>query len=103
MDQAIIKEGDRLARADDPIEVSPERFTVAGQTWSDPGQSVLHTVRDPDQPDRYVTIFHSNGQDGWQRLRLIWYYRKDTTVVWDKDQTVFRRVHEPDAWIPTVP
>ena len=67
--QAIIKEGDRLARADDPIEVSPERFTVAGQTWSDPGQSVLHTVRDPDQPDRYVTIFHSNGQDGWQRLR----------------------------------
>ncbi|MBG80202.1 MAG: hypothetical protein CMJ39_05775 [Phycisphaerae bacterium] len=96
----IEKFADRIARTDDPIITADGSFKVAGRIWDEPGQSVLHTMHDPDHPGRYLTVFHSNGQIGWQRLRLIWYYGKDTTVVWDGGETVLRRVHEPSAWLP---
>ena len=72
-------------------------LTVASTRWDGIRQSVLHTMHDPDTPGRYITVFHSNGDAGWDRLRFIWYYGKDTTVVWDGDETVLRRAHEPDA------
>ena len=94
---AIATAADRIARSEDPIAIESGSFTVDGRTWNGIEQSVLHTVHDPQQPGRYITVFHSNGPSGWNRLRLIWYYGKDTTVVWDGDQTVLRRVHEPDC------
>ena len=90
----------RIQRTDDPIIIDDDSFAVAGRVWDQPGQSVLHTMHDPDHPGRYLTVFHSNGDLGWERLRLIWYYGKDTTVVWDGNETVLRRVHEPRAWLP---
>ena len=49
-----------------------------------------------NKENEYITVFHSNGDIGLNRLALIWYYRKDTTVVWDGNQTVLRRVFEPN-------
>jgi len=94
---AIATAADRIARSKDPIAIESGSFTVDGRTWDGIDQSVLHTVHDPQQPGRYITVFHSNGPSGWNRLRLIWYYGKDTTVVWDGDQTVLRRVYEPES------
>ena len=79
-----------------PITIEKEAFTVNGKRWSSPSQSVLHTMRHPERENEYITVFHSNGDIGLNRLALIWYYRKDTTVVWDGEQTVLRRVFEPN-------
>ena len=95
--KAIAGHADRIARVDDTILIDDGAFTVAGTRWDGIRQSVLHTMHDPDTPGRYITVFHSNGDAGWDRLRFIWYYGKDTTVVWDGDETVLRRAHEPDA------
>jgi hypothetical protein len=92
---------DQIGRAADSIRVDGDSFTVVGTTWSGAGQSCLHTMHDPDHQGQYITVFHSNGEPGWNRLRYIWYYGKDTTVVWDGDETVLRRAHEPDARILT--
>ena len=97
--EAIVTRADRIARADDTILIEDGSFTVAGKKWDGSGQSVLHTMHDPDTPGHYITVFHSNGDVGWDRLRFIWYYGKDTTVIWDGDETVLRRAHEPDARI----
>ncbi|MDP6479119.1 MAG: hypothetical protein QGI75_03675 [Phycisphaerales bacterium] len=96
---AIAGHAERIARADDTLTIEDGAFTVAGTRWDGEGQSVLHTMHDPDTPGRYITVFYSNGEPGWDRLRFIWYYGKDTTVVWDGDETVLRRAHEPDARI----
>ncbi|MAD19334.1 MAG: hypothetical protein CMJ52_03825 [Planctomycetaceae bacterium] len=96
---AIAANAALIARTSDPIEIDESGFTIDGVRWSEPGHSVLHTMHHPDVPGRYITVFHSNGDAGWPRLRLIWYYRKDTTVVWDGGETLLRRVHEPEAWM----
>lgn len=98
--QAIASHAERIAGVDDTITIERGAFTVAGRHWDGEGHTVLHTMHDPDRPGQYITVFHSNGDAGWDRLRFIWYYGKDTTVVWDGDQTVLRRAHEPDARIP---
>lgn len=85
-----------LEQCADPITIEKDAFTVNGKRWSSPSQSVLHTMRHPERENEYITVFHSNGDIGLNRLALIWYYRKDTTVVWDGDQTVLRRVFEPN-------
>ena len=97
---AIIEHADRIARTTDPIQIEDDAFVVDGTRWDQPSQSCMHTMHDPDTPGRYITVFHSNGSEGWGRLRLIWYYGKDTTVIWDGDATVLRRAYEPDAWMP---
>ena len=100
---AIDANASLIARTSDPITIDASGFTIDGVRWSGPGHSVLHTMHHPDVPGRYITVFHSNGDAGWKRLRLIWYYRKDTTVVWDGGQTLLRRVHEPEAWMDAAP
>ena len=98
--ESIAAHAERIARADDTVVIEDGAFTVAGKRWDQPGQSFLHTMHDPDHEGRYITVFCSNGDAGWDRLRYIWYYGKDTTVVWDGDETVLRRAHEPDARLP---
>ncbi|MDP7030261.1 MAG: hypothetical protein QF733_08575 [Phycisphaerales bacterium] len=98
--ESIAAHADRIARADDTVVIEGGAFTVAGTRWDGPRQSFLHTMHDPDHEGRYITVFYSNGEEGWDRLRFIWYYGKDTTVVWDGDDTVLRRAHEPDATLP---
>ena len=96
---AIQARSSLIARTSDPITIDADGFTVGGERWSGPDHSVLHTMHHPDVPGRYITVFHSNGETGGRRFRLVWYYRKDTTVVWDGEQTLVRRIHEPQAWM----
>ena len=98
--QSIENHDDQIKRAADTLRIDDAGFVVAGKRWDGAYQSVLHTMHDPDYPGRYITVFHSNGKAGWDRLRYIWYYGKDTTVVWDGDDTVLRRAYEPDARLP---
>ena len=98
--QSIENHDDQIKRAADTLRIDDAGFVVAGKRWDSACQSVLHTMHDPDYPGRYITVFHSNGEAGWNRLRYIWYYGKDTTVVWDGDDTVLRRAYEPDARLP---
>ncbi len=97
--EAIGKRASLIATSSDPIVVTPTAFTVGGKEYAKPTNAVLHTINDPEHPGRYVTIFHSNGDAGWSRLRLIRFYGRDTTIVWDGDTIVERRVHEPERWI----
>ncbi|MFO0826768.1 MAG: hypothetical protein U0572_01355 [Phycisphaerales bacterium] len=98
---ALAKHADALARSGDPIELRDGAFTVAGKTWNGANNAVLHTMHDPDRPGRYITVFASNGDAGWSRLRLIRFYGRDTTIVWDGDKVIERRAYEPDRQIPT--
>jgi hypothetical protein len=95
--KSIATYADQIDRADDSVTIEKDSFVVDGQRWEGEGQSFLHTMHDPDHKGQYITVFHSNGDAGWDRLRFIWYYGKDTTVVWDGDETILRRAHEPDA------
>jgi|GEM_PF-2615267 len=54
----------------------------------------------PGHPGRFVTIFHSNGEADRSWLRLIRFYNRDSTIVWEGDQVVERRSFEPDRRLP---
>ncbi|MBL9119076.1 MAG: hypothetical protein JNL80_04075 [Phycisphaerae bacterium] len=100
--QAIADHGELLARCADPIAVDAEGFTLAGKRWSVPVNTVLHTMHHPDRPGRYITVFHANGEAGWSRLRMVRFYTRDTSIIWEGERVVERRVHEPDRRIPVV-
>ena len=53
----------------------------------------------PGRPGRFISVFHSNGDAGWSRLRLVRFYTRDTTIVWDDGEVIARRVFEPDRLI----
>ncbi|MHC5002669.1 MAG: M1 aminopeptidase family protein, partial [Planctomycetota bacterium] len=59
-----------LARAVDRVGVEDGAFTVGGERYAGAGQAILHTMAHPDRPGRFVTVFLSNGEAGWSRLRL---------------------------------
>ncbi|MCZ6837074.1 MAG: hypothetical protein O7G85_14955 [Planctomycetota bacterium] len=85
-----------LNRTSDLIRIQSGSFTLDGTTYDQPGQAILHTMGHPDRPGRFITIFHANGEAGWDRLRLINFYTRDTSIVWEDGQVLTRRVHEPD-------
>jgi aminopeptidase N len=93
---------DVLARASVPLTLTGEGFTLAGTTYEDPAQAALHTVRHPDDPARTITVFISNGDVGWEKLRLVTFYRRDSTVVWQDGDVLTRFVEEPDRRVPVV-
>jgi len=88
-----------LRRSSDPIELGDGQFTVGGITYDDPAVAVLHTMQHPDRPGRFITVFHSNGDAGWSRLRLVRFYTRDTTIIWAGDRVIERRTYEPDRVI----
>ncbi len=85
-----------LRRVTDPIIIDERGFIVGGVAYREPSQAVLHTMQHPDHPGRFITVFHSNGEAGWSRLRLVLFYTRDTTIVWSNGSVVARRVFEPD-------
>jgi hypothetical protein len=91
--------GELIDRTTDPVRVGDGSFTVGGVTYDKPSQAVLHTMQYPGRPGRFITVFHSNGEAGWSRLRLIRFYSRDTTIVWDDGRVIDRRVFEPDRRI----
>ena len=91
--------GELISRATDPIRVDDKSFTVGGVTYAEPSQAVLHTMQYPGRPGRFITVFHSNGEAGWSRLRLIRFYSRDTTIVWEDGRVIDRGVFEPDRRI----
>jgi len=98
--EAINEHADLISRSSDPITVTAHSFTVGGETYDRPNQAVLHTMQHPDRPGRFITVFHSNGDAGWARLRMIIHYRRDTTIVWEEQRVLARRTFEPDRRIP---
>jgi hypothetical protein len=98
---AIGAHRDLIAQTTDPIEVTEGAFTIGGVSYDGPDQAVLHTMQYPGRPGRFITVFYSNGDAGWSRLRLIRFYSRDTTIVWDGGEVIARRVFEPDRRIHT--
>ncbi|HEB60637.1 MAG TPA: hypothetical protein ENJ06_02330 [Phycisphaeraceae bacterium] len=94
--------GKLLKNAANPIETGKGWFKVGGQKYDGVNQSVLHTMKDPTNPNRYITVFTANGDVGWKKLRLVTHYRRDTTVVWDNGRVIRRIVHEPDRKVPVM-
>ncbi|MHC5007899.1 MAG: hypothetical protein ACYTGF_11130, partial [Planctomycetota bacterium] len=88
-----------LERTTDPIRVGDGSFTVGGVTYDKPAQTVLHTMQYPGRPGRFITVFHTNSDADWGRLRLILFYSRDTTVVWEDGRVIDRGVYEPDRRI----
>ena len=74
-------------------------FRLAGKTWDGAVNAVLHTMHHPDRPGRYITVFLANGDAGWSRLRLIRFYARDTSIVWEGEKVIDRRAFEPDRRI----
>ncbi len=94
---SIAGRADLIRRTTDPIIISRDAFTVGDVTYDGPNQAVLHTMQYPGRPGRFITVFHSNGDAGWSRLRLVLFYTRDSTIVWDLAQVIDRRVFEPGA------
>lgn len=97
--QAVEEYQDLIAQTGDPIKlltaIAPG-FSVAGEDYIEQEHSVLHSMPYPGRPGRFITVFLSNGDVGWSRLRLIGFYSRDSTVVWKEGEVVTRRVFEPD-------
>ncbi|MFG0252259.1 MAG: M1 family metallopeptidase [Phycisphaerales bacterium JB038] len=89
-----------LALASNPVTVGEGWFEVEGVRYDKPTQAMLHSFRHPDESGRYATLFVSNGEVGWQKLRLVTHYRRDTTIVWEDGAVITRLVHEPDRRVP---
>jgi hypothetical protein len=85
-----------LARVGDPIVINESSFIVGGKTYDQSTQAVLHTMQHPDRPGRFISVFITNSDAGWSRLRLINFYTRDTTIIWDGDKVIDRRVFEPE-------
>jgi hypothetical protein len=88
-----------LGRTADPVAFGDGFFTVGGTTYGGPDQALLHTMPHPDRPGRFVTVFLANGDAGWSRLRVIRFYTRDTTIVWEGGRVIARRLFEPDRRI----
>lgn len=86
-----------IAKSDDAISFTPNGFTVGGKTYEGEDLAVLHTMNHPVNDGEFITLFYSVGEAGWERLRFIWYYTKDTTVIWNANETLLRRVFEPSG------
>jgi hypothetical protein len=97
---AAIRENEELiARTANPIVVGRDFFEIEGRVFDKPTQAVLHNMPHPDKPGHVITVFHSNGDPGWSRLRLIRFYTRDTTIVWEDDAAITRGVFEPSRKI----
>jgi len=97
---AAIRENEKLiARTANPIAVGRNSFEIEGRVFDEPTQAVLHSMPHPDKPGHVITIFHSNGDPGWSRLRLIRFYTRDTTIAWDGGAVIARDVFEPSRII----
>ncbi len=88
-----------LAKCEDTITFTKNGFTVGGETYEGDDLAVLHTMNHPINDGEFITLFYSVGEAGWERLRFIWYYTKDTTVIWNANETLERRVYEPSGRI----
>ena len=97
--EAVKEHKTLTAAGPDPITIGDGSFTVGGVTYDKPNQSVLHTMSNPDKPGRFITVFVSNGDVGWAKLRLIIHYARDTTVVWEDGEVLDRRIFEPSRVI----
>ncbi|MDP7005135.1 MAG: hypothetical protein QF718_02860 [Phycisphaerales bacterium] len=90
-----------LAKCDDAIKFTKNGFIVDGEMYQGDDLAVLHTMNHPENDGEFITLFYSVGDTGWERLRFIWYYTKDTTVIWNKNETLVRRVFEPTGRLLT--
>jgi len=97
--EAARKRRELIEQTSDPLTFDADSFTVAGQRYVGASQAVLHTMRHPDRPGRFITLFLANGESGWNRLPYMTFYTRDTTVVWDGRSVTARRVYEPDRRI----
>ena len=88
-----------LEQCEDGINFTKNGFNVGGDSYEGEDLAVLHTMNHPTNEGEFITLFYSVGDVGWERLRFIWYYSKDTTVVWNVSETLTRRVHEPTTRI----
>jgi hypothetical protein len=100
-DEPIANNAELLAKCEDAIVLTDLGFTVDGETYEGDDLAVLHTMNHPTNDGEFITLFYSVGDAGWERLRFIWYYTKDTTVIWNANATLVRRVFEPSGRILT--
>jgi len=97
--QPIQNHAELLAQCEDAIVFTDNGFSVGGETYDGADLAVLHTMNHPKNDGEFITLFYSVGDAGWERLRFIWYYTKDTTVIWNANETLVRRVFEPSGRI----
>lgn len=96
---AIARHAELLRRCADPITVNGTSFEIGGTRYDGATNAVLHTMQHPDRPGRTITLFHANGEAGWSRLRLMRFYTRDTSVIWEGENVIARRIAEPDRTI----
>ncbi len=86
-----------LAQCEDAIVFTENGFVVGDESYEGEDLAVLHTMNHPTNDGEFITLFYSVGDAGLERLRFIWYYTKDTTVIWNANETLLRRVFEPSG------
>jgi len=96
-EQPIQAHANLLSQCEDPITFIENGFIVGGKEYTGEDLAVLHTMNHPKHDGEFITLFYSVGEAGWERLRFIWYYTKDTSVVWNENETLTRRVFEPST------
>ena len=90
---------DLLAKGPDPVVLTEQGFVLAGETYEGAGETLLHTMVNPDAPGSYITVFLPNGDAGWERLGMIDYYQRYTSVVWAGRRALVKRKYEPSRWV----
>jgi hypothetical protein len=89
-----------LASGPDPIVIDAAGFTVGGVRYDAPTHAALHTMADPADEGRFVSVFVANADEAWSRARVLDFYTRDTTIVWRGDDVLARRTYEPDRRLP---
>lgn len=85
-----------LAAIEFPVRWMHAGFTFENQEFTEPGHSLLCTIRHPGVPGGGVTVFYGNSEEAIPRAELIPFY-ENSLIIFKDGIPILRRDFEPNA------
>jgi hypothetical protein len=80
----------------DGMSLEPQAFRVGGKEYRDPGNALLLSIRNPDNPAHVVSLFYGLSPDAANAIApLLFFYGWNTYVVFENGKVVSRGDEEP--------
>jgi len=80
--------------ADERVKLEEQGFQIQGKSYSNPGDSVLVSFRNPSGSQRSITVYYGLSDEAIEKARLIFYYGWESWVVFHNGTPVERGTWE---------
>ena len=75
----------------DGMSLEPQAFRVGGKEYRDPGNALLLSIKNPDDPAHVVSIFYGLSPDAATAIApLLFFYGWNTYVVFENGKVISR-------------